>query len=289
MLQRIHDSFAFRFPVLFYRNWLNFIKPPRPKDKPLAPFNYAVLCGKKHYQFLKQEFLSVQKQFTELPFAYVYLDFGFPDKHIKDIYSLYPASKLKVITAVDCLRYHQIKGNNILVNVAKMNPMVLKLAAVLQTVDLNIPLIYADTDILWLQDPIESIKTLIKGPLNMHMQYDYQPGYDFNLIDKTALTCLYEQPYYCAGLMLIKFLNNEQLATIYRMLPILAESSGHLSEQTIFAYLQKTIGASELTPDKYILNYADQFKISFTVKKQWIARHYIGPVRHLFWRDAFYN
>jgi hypothetical protein len=289
MLQRIHNSFAFRFPILFYRNWLNFIKPSKPDDKPLALFNYAVLCGKNHYPFLKQELLSVQRQFTELPFVYVYLDFGFPDKLKKDIYLLYPLSKLKVISAVDCLRYHKMKGNDTLVDIAELNPMVLKLAAILQMIDLEVPVLYADTDVLWLHDPIESIKELMKSPLNMHMQYDYQPGYDFNLIEKATLTCLYEEPYYCAGLMLIKSLSKKQLDIINSMLPILVEKSGHLSEQTIFAYLQKTAGTSGLTPDKYILSCEGQFNIRFTVKKEWIARHYIGPVRHQFWRDAFYN
>ncbi|MFD0792758.1 hypothetical protein ACFQZX_03975 [Mucilaginibacter litoreus] len=289
MFKRLHNSFAFRFPVLFYKNWLTFKSSSGLNDKPLASFNYAVLCGKKHFSFLKQELLSVQKRFRKLPFMYVYLDFGFPEKLISDIQLLYPKSKLKIIFAADCIKFHQERGNKQLVEFASKNPMGLKLAAILQTVDLKVPVVYADTDVLWLNDPIDDIEGLLNSSYNIHMQYDYQPGYDFNLIEKAQLLSLYHEPYYCAGLMLINRLNKEQLDTVNNMLPILVEKSGHLSEQTIFAYLQKNIGASGLTPDKYILKYDDQFEIRFRAKKEWIARHYIGPVRHLFWRDAFYN
>jgi hypothetical protein len=71
MLKRLHNSFAFRFPILFYKNWLVLKRPPAPRDKPIASFNYAVLCGRTHFPFLKQGLLSIQKQFKKLPFVYI--------------------------------------------------------------------------------------------------------------------------------------------------------------------------------------------------------------------------
>nr|WP_294796396.1 hypothetical protein [uncultured Mucilaginibacter sp.] len=289
MFKKLHNSFAFRFPILFYKNWLALKRPPAPRDKPIALFNYAVLCGATHFPFLKQGLLSIQKQFKNLPFVYVYLDFGFPENQISEILLLYPTCKLKIILASDCIKFHKEQKNDSLVRFAINNPMGLKLAAILQTLELNQPLVYGDTDVLWLRDPNSDIERLVNGSTNIHMQYDYQPGYDFNLVEKAQLSCLYEEPYYCAGLMLINRLSKTQHDIIQSLLPILVENSEHLSEQTIFAYLQKQAGISGLSARKYILNYDGQFKIRFSIGKEWLARHYIGPIRHQFWRDAFFN
>ncbi|PAW94998.1 hypothetical protein CKK33_16425 [Mucilaginibacter sp. MD40] len=288
MLRRIKNSLAFRFPVLVYKKWLTYFSHYQPQDKPAAEFNYVVLCGKDHYPFLKQVIISIQKKFSQLPHLYTFVDFGFPESQIKNILALYPSSKISVLKAEECVKYHLDKNNVRVSEFASKNPMGLKLAAILQIADNRSPLIYTDTDVLWLKDPIDDISNLLKDDLSMHMSYDYQPGYDFDFIAKAGLEGLLEPPYYCAGLMLIKEIDAGDVDTINKLLPYLIEKSEHLSEQTLFAHLQKQKGKSALFADKYVLSTTGQFDLRYSVKDEWIARHYIGPVRHLFWRDAFY-
>jgi hypothetical protein len=286
MFRRLHNSFAFRFPILFYKRWLTYLTTAQPLNKPSASFNYVVLCGANHYPFLKQVLFSVQKYFEKLPDLYVFIDFGTTDKTIKKIKLLYPADKLHIVSAEDCLKYHH-ESVQALKDFALKNPMGLKLAAILQILDLKKPILYADTDVLWLNDPTPEINLLINSELDMHMSYDYQPGYDFNLVNKKGLNLLKQKPYYCAGLMFINRISKESRALIDDLLPTVAAKPDHLSEQTIFAFLQKNIGVSKMSPERYFLDYADQYEIKASFKPEWIARHYIGPVRHLFWRDAY--
>jgi hypothetical protein len=232
---------------------------------------------------------SIQKHFELIPHLYVFTDFGFPDSKLLDIKAIYPAEKLTIISAEECLQYYQKKGNALIKEFASKNPMGLKMAAVMQVLDLGLPVLYTDTDVLWLKNPINDINSLIENELNINMSFDYQAGYDLNLIEKAKLDIVLNQPYYCAGIMLINYLTEDQKTAINEILPVAILESGHLTEQTIFAYLQKLTGLSKMSEEKYLLFYSDQFDIRPSFPPSGLARHYIGPVRHLFWRDAFFN
>ena len=216
---------------------------------------------------------------------YVFTDFGTSAKVIDKILLLYPKDKLHIINAESCLAYHQNLPD--LVSFAKQNPMGLKLAAILQIADLGKPLLCSDTDVLWLNSPLQSIEQMLSDNVEIHMSYDLGPSYDFNLMQKAQLDAISTQPYYCAGIMFIKSISKSHRTMIDNLLQILKKESGHMSEQTVFAYLQKQAGASLMLPEQYFLGYADQFSLKPVFDQQCIARHYVGAVRHLFWRDAF--
>lgn len=267
---------------------LNRRAPSISTDRLSADFNYVVLCGAELYDFLRQTLFSIQKNFTALPTLYVFVDFGTPDTMIKKISTLYPADKLHVITAEACLKYHE-KESAGLKEFARKNVMGLKLAALLQVLDQKKPVLYTDTDVLWLNNPTDFISGLIANTQDMHMSYDYDAGYDQDLINKANLHILMEPPYYCAGIMFFNRLTAQNRILIDELLPIVVEKSGHSSEQTIFAFIQKTTGVSDMTPDKFVLEYNDQFSVRPDFKPERLARHYVGSVRHLFWRDAFFK
>lgn len=131
MLRRIKNSLAFHFPVLVYKRWLTYFTSYQSQDKPEAAFNYVVLCGKDHFPFLKQAVISIQKKFSRLPHLYVFVDFGFPESRIKDILALYPSSKISVLTAEQCVKYHLEINNGLVSEFASKNPIGLKLDAIL--------------------------------------------------------------------------------------------------------------------------------------------------------------
>lgn len=167
--------------------------------------------------------------------------------------------------------------------------MGLKLAIIIQVSEMGKPLFYADTDVLWFNDPLNDIDNFIQSDLNIHMSYDNWPGYDYDLIKKADLNITTEKPWYNAGMMFIKNFNAQQMAIIDELLAFLVVEHNNLSEQTIFANLQKKLGLSEMAENKYILKSKDQFDIIPTLGKDMVARHYTGQIRHLFWRDAFFK
>jgi|GEM_PF-907743 len=288
LLPQLKNSLAFRFPVLFYKPLLNYLTPKKLSAKQLANFNYVILCGSENYPYIRQTLFSVQKYFSLLPKVFVFVDFGTSKAIIDSIKMLYPANKLEVIAAQDCLLYH--KSAPVAIHeFARKNPMGLKLAAILQIADLNEPVVYTDTDVLWHSDPINYITELNNNPLDMHMSLDYQASYDFNLIKLGGLKDLTKSPYYCAGVMLLKRISQQNRDIINGLVELVASRSNHFSEQTIFAHIQKRTGTSELSGDKILLSNDDQFELKPVFNHACLARHYVGPVRHLFWRDAFFK
>ena len=60
-----------------------------------------------------------------------------------------------------------------------------------------------------------------------------------------------------------------------------------MTEQTILAEAVFQVGRIAWSLEVVRLFDGDKFTIKPTyVGKQWIARHYVGYIRHLFWRDA---
>jgi hypothetical protein len=289
-LKKIKNSLAYRIPVVVFKNWLTHISPIKFQSKGIAPeYNLLTLCGAKDYPLLKQAVLSVHRSFKKLPHLYVVTDFGTPDDMCQKISKLYPADRLHVISADECIKFHEEKGNPLLANYAHKSPMGLKLAAIIRVSALGLPLFYFDTDVLWFNDPADDLKQLMRNEVNIHMSCDYYPGYDYDLIRKANLGITSEErPYYNAGVLFLKNVTGQQWLTIERLLPFVVEKHNNLSEQTIFAYLQRLSGPSLLSADRYLLYSDDQFAFRPSLKKSAVARHYIGQIRHVFWRDAFF-
>jgi hypothetical protein len=67
-----------------------------------------------------------------------------------------------------------------------------------------------------------------------------------------------------------------------------AETGIGLTEQTLFAAMTRRLGGRSFAADEIYLSDEDRFTRGATFAGQpWSARHYIGQVRHLFWRDAY--
>lgn len=289
-LKKIKNSFAYRIPVLVFKNWLTHISPVKFQPKEAASeYNLITLCGAKDYPLLKQSLLSVHRSFRKLPHLYVVTDFGTSDEMCQKISKLYSTDLLHIIPADECMKYHEENGNALLKSYALKSAMGLKLAAILRISALGLPLFYFDTDVLWFSDPADDLKQLMRSESNIHMSYDYYPGYDYDLIRKANLGITSEErPYYNAGIIFLKNVTEQQWAAIKKLLPFVVEEHSNLTEQTIFAYLQRLSGPSLLAADKYLLYSEDQFAFHTSLKKNAVARHYIGQIRHIFWRDAFF-
>ncbi|MFD2161027.1 putative nucleotide-diphospho-sugar transferase [Paradesertivirga mongoliensis] len=251
--------------------------------------NLVMLTGVQQMSMLNQSLWSISKKFRHLPKVYLFTDKGVDLETLKRKLKWFPDSHLTIIIAESCTEYHRNKGNELLASFAHQNPMGLKLAAILQIADLNTPILYCDTDVLWHKDPWQTISELISNPgVKLALSSDFQAAYDQDMVHAANMSELLTEPFYCAGILFLKALDSGNRDKLQKLLEIAVVQSTHFTEQTIFAYLNKINGDHSLDKDGFAILLDDQFSLIPRKKNTLIARHYIGPVRHNFWRDAFF-
>jgi hypothetical protein len=290
LLTKVKNSLAFRLPVA-YKLFLTRLnaKAVLASSKPAAEYNLILLCGPDQLDMLQICLASVFRQFSIYPQILVFADLNSNVHQVQKRLAHFPEGYIKIVSGLDCISYHKKQGRDLLVCFAEKNPMGLKLAAVLQAIEMGSPVLYCDTDVMWFGDPYETIQQhLCHAGFSLAMSEDFQPAYDKNLIDKAGLNMLLTPPYFCAGIMLIKNLEDRHYATLNSLLEIVSEKSNHFSEQTIFAFLNRQTDNIAFDNNLFMIKTDDQFGLLPRTLPGVIARHYIGPVRHLFWRDAFW-
>jgi hypothetical protein len=164
----------------------------------------------------------------------------------------------------------------------------LKAAAIMRA-SLMGPVIYADTDVLWFRPPQQLLPDSSVGDrVWLRLQEDRQMAYDSRLLGPWPF--LGEEPHYCAGVMVasgdlrpaFEQITSAEVQRIY-------ETPGQFTEQTTFAALQRKIGIPGLEADRAYLSWEDRFTLRPRIfDKPWVLRHYVGPARHLYWRDLLY-
>jgi hypothetical protein len=158
----------------------------------------------------------------------------------------------------------------------------------------KVPILYADLDILWFQDPwqgldLQSVDTLLAAE---------DIGFSYNKVFMTILSpehreLLLSRPSYCAGLYAVApgfKLPEEVLHYISARLD--AVPPGYYYEDTC-AIEQTCLGlATKLKgcgiPYDILPTCPDDstFLPSYH-RRNWVAAHYAGPTRRQFWRDAW--
>lgn len=235
---------------------------------------------------LRETLNSIIKNFRDIPSIFIFTDNNLSPEECYKVLNWQQQTSINIISANDCISFH--KENQDLVSFAKMNPMGLKLAAILQTAAQGKPVLYCDTDVLWFGDPKHLINEMLANDqISLSLSYDFQPAYDQALVERGNLSILNSPPYFCAGILLYKLTTKTIEENLARILPLVAKESNHFSEQTIFSYLNKICGGFGMDEQEFQISLKDQYHF-FPNKNNPIARHYIGPVRHLFWRDAFF-
>jgi hypothetical protein len=171
-----------------------------------------------------------------------------------------------------------------LLRFADREPMGRKLTAIVASA-LEGPTLYSDVDFLWFRYP-PSLDTLLARPRPvLAMSRDYQPTYDTQLVPR-VLDQLAAPPFYCAGLL---FAHGDFLAEcdVASLLEHAATHGSGVTEQTILAEANRQLGGASWPVDEIALNVDDQASLGPSYRhRPWAARHYVGGVRHIFWRDA---
>jgi hypothetical protein len=152
-----------------------------------------------------------------------------------------------------------------------------------------VPVVYADLDVLWLEDPWQALELQkLQGVL---AGTDHHRSFDEGILELMSVShrdALLQTDAACAGLYAVgtNFQLPEEVAR-YIGKQLAAGTPGYFCEQTLLA-LTVNLAGKQLSFAELPTCPAEQtvWAPSYLGQK-WIAAHYAGPTRPQFWRDAW--
>lgn len=252
---------------------------PFPLERKITPVeNYTLLtlCGKSHIDMLYQSLASIFNNWDLIPEILVYTD-G----------SLSRASMEKrlapFLSIVKIKTYEPDNNLNENLTVLSQKHVLGKKLMLIAKHALEKRTIWFDTDMLWFKQ-LNFEEEFKNYSYFLKTSTDYQPAYSKNIYNST----LKEAPFVNTGLVLA-FGNILSFEGSNELLKKASENPDHFTEQTILAIAIKLGNKETFSLDKIACVYTDRQTLAPTYRnKNWISRHYVGSVRHLFWRDAFF-
>lgn len=280
-LLRLKRSAAYRSGGL-YRALLRALPPPRARAKPILPVTFVTFGGAGHRLMLAQCLASLYLAWPRLPRLRVVSDGSLDAATTGRDLAWWPGpwELLSWRDLISGLR----ERHEALVRFAEREPMGRKMVAVAATA-LEGPTLYCDVDVLWFREPARLAELAELPAPQLVMSEDCVPAYDPDLVPG-RLPDLAAPPFYCAGLL---FAHGDFLRAsgAEELLADAAERGFGLTEQTIFAEADRRLGGACWPRDEIALFEEDRFSLGPSFRgRSWAARHYVGQVRHLFWRDA---
>lgn len=282
MLNKIKQSLAFRSgPV--YQKLCSFLPDPEYRTGPSCHFRLLSMTGKKHLDMLNQSLISLHNTWNKRPDLIIYSDGSVTIQALQKKLGWWKGN-IKYGTQEDILAWTQQCGSSALHSFAEKEAVGRKLSCILLESEAA-PVLWCDTDILWYKE-----LSLSSPGAGLHIQVseDYQSAYD-GFISQKAAGILTAPPYINTGLVYLSgtLVSNPQLSM---WLDLVGQQPNHFTEQTFLALAVKLLQGNRWTLNEIACLQSDRFDLSPSYTgKPWYARHYVGPVRHLFWRDSFFS
>jgi hypothetical protein len=280
-LRRVRNSLAYRASVP-YRLILESWPPRRLAAKPPLPITYLTFTGYAHLGMLRESVVSLGT-WKELPKLRVVGDGSVSPARLRRTLAFWPSAP-EILDWQELVEPVRARGYETVVRFAEREPMARKLLGIIVSA-LEGPTLYADTDVLWFRIPAELSRRASSAAPRLAMSADYRMSYDARLVP-AALPHLAGEPYRCAGILLAQ---GDFLAAckLRELLEFAARQGVARTEQTLLAEANYQLGGDILPAGEFALHEDDRFSLapSFDDGAP-AARHYVGGVRHLFWRDA---
>lgn len=281
LFTRVHDSLAYRSgPV--WRRLLELLPAPRTEARPELPLTFLTFGGAGHRAMLRECLASLARSWPRRPRVRVVSD-GSLDPAAAARELAWWQGPLEVIGWRDLAARLTAPRFEPLVRFAGRDAMGRKMLAVVATA-LESPTLYCDVDVLWFRPPATLDRLLATRGTRLALSPDPYPAYDSRLVPH--LPHLAFPPFYCAGLL---YAEGDVLAAcdVDPWLRFAAEEGVGITEQTILAEADHQLGGLSWPPDEIALWEGDRTTLLPSFRgRPWAARHYVGGVRHLFWRDA---
>lgn len=269
-----------------YKTLLKTIPNPQVLQKPELEITFLTMCGGKHLKLLQQCLFSLYSSWSSIPKLHIVSDGTIKIAQLEKALAWWTGTK-SFSSWERSVSYHRQKNRKFLVGCTEKSILGRKLAVILESAEAH-PTLWCDCDILWFKDFSElGISLSNSRSPALKISLDYQKGYDEHLIQEKKLFHLNQPPFINSGLVFAwgNLLDTCQLKDV---LAVAAQSSAFWTEQTIFAEAAHRLRASFWSSEEIACFEDDKFSLvpDYSGKK-WFARHYAGPTRHLFFRDAF--
>jgi hypothetical protein len=279
---RVRNSLAYRSGIL-YRRLLERLPALASEDgKPELPLTFLTLGGAAHRLMLRECLTSLARAWPRLPRVVVVSDGSLDPAAVSDFAGWRGSLEVRSWQEMTARLAGPRFAN--LVRFAERDAMGRKLAAIVACARES-PTLYCDVDVLWFRFP-PTLEGLLAAPgVKLAMSPDYQPMYDPALVPGW-LPHLSRPPFYCAGLL---YAEGDFLAScdVAALLDHAAEGGIGVTEQTLLAEADRQLGGRSWPEDEIALSEDGRFTLGPSFRgRPWAARHYVGAVRHLFWRDA---
>lgn len=282
MLTQLKNSFAFRSGPI-YQKLCSVLPNPKYKAGSTSSFRLLSMTGARHIDMLNQCLISLHNTWTQRPELIIYSDGTISTQALQKKLNWWKG-KIKLGTNEDILNWTKNFGCTALHTFALKEAVGRKLACILSE-STEAPVLWCDTDILWYKQLDGFINS---ASIQLKVSEDYQSAYD-GYISQKCPEILQDPPFVNTGLVYLQgsLLSREDLAVWINQV---GDKPNHFTEQTFLAIAAKLLSADMWRLNEIACFQSDRFELSPSyLGKDWIARHYVGPVRHLFWRDAFYK
>jgi hypothetical protein len=282
MPNKLQQSFAFRSGPI-YQQLCKLLPKPNYTKGNLTPFRFLSMTGSKHLDMLNQCLISLHKTWDHRPELIIYSDGSVSSKTISKSFAWWKGP-IQIGSQEDILTWTATCGFESLNTFALKEAVGRKLACILKEASSS-PVLWCDTDILWFK-PLQEFYKETSVPLKVSQ--DYQWAYDGYISEKCP-EILKDPPYINTGLV---YLNSpiQENHLLQNWLNQVGEKPNHFTEQTFLAIAAKILESPIWDMEEIACLQSDRFMLKPSYKnKNWFARHYVGPVRHLFWKDAFYS
>jgi hypothetical protein len=176
------------------------------------------------------------------------------------------------------------KGHSDILTYAQRELFGKKLACILASAEIG-PTLYSDTDVLWFSEPSLPSSS---AAITIRMSVDDVYSYDFSLLEHLNCRDILKRPPLNAGIV---FVDGPALEVplIHEAVTRVAQFPHNFSEQTILALAGNYLG-DHWPAEEIAIFTTDKDRLirpgTYPRFRNWVARHYVSPVRQLFWIDA---
>jgi len=284
MLNKIKGSLAYRLPWL-YKLILKFKRANIKGYKSQLNVVILMMTGKNHIDMTRLSLLSVARHWVALPKVIITSDGTLSARQIKKKLEFWPG-EIIAEDWEDTAKYHLNKKRQALVLYGETHPFGKKLAIILKHAEAG-PVLWIDSDILFFNDFCKFIP-VPGSQFSCGGTEDFTAAYHQPVLDYFAHN-IYDTYKFNAGLLYVSGVDVYERFGLEQLIRSLHPNYDFCTEQSIFAHIaSKSLGV--LWSKDIVKSYnTDNQQVKAMPIHNVIARHYTSNVRHLFWRDAFFN